>query len=258
MRFFCLLLASLLTIYVARAADTNKFEFNDGGIIRGPKTEKRLALVFTAHTFAEGGDKILDELAKRHAKASFFVTGDFLDKTNFRPLAQRIVKEGHYLGPHSDKHLLYCPWDGPKKTLVTRAEFETDLNRNLEKITRFGVPRAEIRFWLPAYEWYNRDIVDWSKAMGLTLVNFTPGTRSNADYLEDNAKNFISSRAILDGIGKKEQTDPHGLNGFLLLTHLGVGPARTDKLCDHFGELLDYLAAKGYQCVRVDELLAAK
>ena len=242
----------------AAVAGLANFEVSEGSIVRGPKAENRIALVFTAHTFAEGGDKILDELAKHNAKGSFFVTGDFLDNPQFQALAKRIVKEGHYLGPHSDKHLLYCPWDGPKKTLVTREEFEADLNRNLDKITRLGVRRSEIKYWLPAYEWYNRDIVDWSKSMGLTLVNYTPGTRSNADYLEDNVKNFVSSRAILESIEKKEQADPHGLNGFLLLTHLGVGPNRTDKLSDHFGELLDYLAGKGYQFVRVDELLKSK
>jgi endoglucanase len=257
-KLVCLLFGSLLAFPTIHAADSSAFVLNDGGIVRGPKTEKRLALVFTAHTFAEGGEKILDELAKHHAKGSFFVTGEFLDNPQFQPLAKRIVREGHYLGPHSDKHLLYCPWDGPKKTLVTREEFESDLNHNLEKITRLGIPRSEIKYWLPAYEWYNRDIVDWSRNMGLTLVNYTPGTRSNADYLEDAAKNFISSQAIIESIEKKEQRDPHGLNGFLLLMHLGVGPARKDKLSDHFGELLDYLSGKGYQFVRVDELLRSK
>jgi endoglucanase len=258
MKTFCLLLGTFLATMGALAADLGGFEFSDGGIIRGPKDEKRMALVFTAHTFAEGSDKILDELAKHHAKGSFFVTGEFLDHPKFQALARRIVKEEHYLGPHSDKHLLYCPWNGPKKTLVTREEFEADLNRNVDKITRLGIRRSEIKYWLPAYEWYNGEIVEWSRAMGLTLVNYTPGTRSNADYLEDNAKNFISSRVILESIGKKEQADPHGLNGFLLLTHLGVGPTRTDKLSDHFGELLDYLEGRGYQFVRVDELLKSK
>ncbi len=48
---------------------------------------------------------------------------------------------------------------------------------------------------------------------------------------------------------------PHGLNGFLLLLHIGAGPKRTDKFHTRFGELLDDLAGKGYQFVRVDELL---
>ncbi|MDB6122889.1 MAG: Polysaccharide deacetylase [Pedosphaera sp.] len=235
-----------------------EFELREGGIIRGPKNEKRIALEFTGHTFAEGGETILDQLAKHHAKASFFLTGDFYANPKFKPLIQRMIKEGHYVGPHSDKHILYCPWDGPKKTLVSSNEFKSDLAVNLQKIEKFGVKRSQIKYWLPAYEWYNQDIVDWSKGMGLTLVNFSPGTRSNADYLEDKAKNFISSKAILESISKKEQQDTNGLNGFLLLLHLGVGPARTDKMSDHFGELLDYLSGKGYQFVRVDELLNPK
>src|SRR5579863_6214862 len=116
-------LICLAGFFPAKAAESNNvssFELSDGGIIRGPKNEKHLALIFTAHAFAEGGNKILDELARHHARASFFVTGDFLDNPQFQPLAQRIIKDGHYLGPHSDKHLLYCPWDGPRKTLVTR------------------------------------------------------------------------------------------------------------------------------------------
>lgn len=257
MKWLCLLPVFFAASLAANADTLNPsaLEFSEGGIVRGPKTEKRIALVFTAHTFAEGGDTILKELAKHHAKASFFVTGDFLENPEFQPLAKRIVREGHYLGPHSDKHLLYCAWDNREKALVTRAEFEADLNRNIEKIVRLGVPREKIRYWLPAYEWYNRDIAAWSAAMGLTLVNYTPGTRSNADYLEDTAKNFISSRAIVESIENKERTDPNGLNGFLLLMHLGVSPARTDKLYDRLGELLDYLSGRGYQFVRIDELL---
>jgi HEAT repeat protein len=232
-------------------------EVSEGGIIRGPKTEKKIALEFTGHTFAEGGETILNELAKRRAKASFFLTGDFLDNPDFKPLVSRMVKEGHYVGPHSDKHLLYCPWDGPKKTLVTKAAFQRDLGENFQKLRRSSV-FGPISYWLPAYEWYNQDIVDWSRDTGLTLVNFTPGTRSNSDYTEESATNFVSSREILESIYKKEREDPHGLNGFLLLMHLGAGPGRKDKLADHLGELLDQLSAKGYQFVRVDELLNPK
>jgi peptidoglycan/xylan/chitin deacetylase (PgdA/CDA1 family) len=169
-----------------------------------------------------------------------------------------MVKEGHYLGPHSDKHVLYCPWEGPKKTLVTHAEFQADLESNLGKMERFGVRRAQVRYFLPPYEYYNQEIVDWAKAMGLTLVNFTPGTRSNADYTSEAEKNFVSSRAIFDSIVARERKDTNGLNGFILLLHLGSGPGRADKFEARFGELLDCLAGKGYQFVRVDELLGLK
>ncbi len=215
-------------------------------------------MVFTGHGYSEGGEVILRELRKHNGKGSFFFTGDFLTNTSFKPLVQRLVKEGHYLGPHSDKHLLYCPWEGPKKTLVTHAEFEADLGSNLGKIGRFGIPRSQIRYFLPPYEHYNQEIVDWAKAMGLVLVNFTPGTRSNADYTGEADKNFVSSKAIFDSILAREKKDPKGLNGFILLLHIGSGPGRGDKFHTRFGELLDYLSGRGYQFVRVDELLEPK
>lgn len=232
-------------------------ELREGGIIRGPTATRRLAIVFTGHGFAEGGEVILNELGKHKGKGSFFLTGDFLTNRNFKPLIQRIAREGHYLGPHSDKHVLYCPWEGPKRTLVTHAEFRADLESNLGKIERFGIPRRQIRYFLPPYEHYNREIVDWAKELGLTLVNYTPGTRSNADYTGEAEKNFVSSQAIFDSIVAREKKDPKGLNGFILLLHIGSGPGRADKFPAWFGELLDYLAGKGYQFVRMDELLGS-
>ena len=240
---------------VGQNAERHDVELREGGIIRGPTSARRLAIVFTGHGYAEGGETLLNELARHKAKGAFFFTGDFLTNAKFKPLLKRIVAEGHYLGPHSDKHVLYCPWEGPKKTLVTHAEFEADLESNLKKIAHFGVKRSRIRYFLPPYEHYNQEIVDWARAMGLTLVNFTPGTRSNADYTGEADSNFVSSKGIFDSILRKEQQDPNGLNGFILLLHIGSGPDRADKFHARFGELLDCLAGKGYSFVRVDELL---
>ena len=121
-----------------------------------------------------------------------------------------------------------------------------------------GVSRSSIRFFLPAYEQPNAQIAAWSRELGLTLINYTPGTRSNADYTGEADKNFVSSQKIYDSIINKEKKDPHGLNGFILLLHIGAGPGRTDKFSNRFGQLLDYLSGKGYQFVRVDELLGSK
>lgn len=266
-RLFALLgLASLLGLGADESVgrDASKLsqrpalEFSEGGILRADKGTKDIALVFTGHSFAEGGETILNELRKHGAKGSFFFTGDFYANANFAPLIKRIALEGHYLGPHSDKHLLYCPWDGPKTTLISREEFRSDLEANLQKIQAFGVKRAGIRYFLPPYEHYNREIAAWAAEMGLTLINFTPGTRSNADYTEEADKNFVSSQVIFDSILKRERDDPHGLNGFILLLHIGSGPGRADKFHSLFGQLLDSLSGKGYRFPRLDELLNPK
>lgn len=199
---------------------------------------------------------ILDELARHNARASFFLTGVFLEKPEFAPLLLRIRREGHYLGPHSDRHLLYCPWDGPKTTLVSQVEFENDFAENLKKLRRAAGTQAQPGYFLPPYEHYNLQIVSWAATFNFITVNFTPGTRSNADYTGEQDRNFVSSATIFESIVAQEQRDPHGLNGFILLLHIGAGPGRADKFHARFGELMDYLACRGYQFSTIEDLLS--
>lgn len=260
-----LLMAALLSVQVFSSCASKQVNLNtaivsgceirQGGIIRGPVDRKRIALVFTGHEFAEGAETILDELAKHHARGSFFLTGAFLTNARFHPLVERMKAEGHYLGPHSDAHLLFCDWSPARKTLVTRAQFAADLRANAAKLPEPSGRAGRPRFFLPAFENYNAELAGWSAAGGFVLVNFTPGTRSNADYTGEADANFVPSQTIYDSILKREQDDPHGLNGFILLLHAGSGPGRSDKFAAKFGALLDELSARGYEFVRIDELL---
>ena len=109
-------------------------------------------------------------------------------------------------------------------------------------------------YFLPPDERYNLEIAEWAGHYFFTTIGYTPGTRSTADCAGEADPDFVSSKAIFDSIVAKEQQDPHGLNGFMLLLHLGSGPGRTDKFHARLGQLLDYLTGKGYQFVAVDEL----
>jgi peptidoglycan/xylan/chitin deacetylase (PgdA/CDA1 family) len=92
--------------------------------------------------------------------------------------------------------------------------------------------------------------------MGLQLVNFSPGTRSNADYTYPYmGKKYVSSDAVMHSILKYEKDSKNGLNGFILLTHFGTDPRRTDKFYDRLPELIKELKKRGYELVRIDELL---
>ena len=91
--------------------------------------------------------------------------------------------------------------------------------------------------------------------MGYRIVSFTPGTRSNADYTTDDDKNYISSDEIVKRVREYEAKDANGLNGFILLTHIGSGPKRTDKFHNKVDNLIEWLKAKGYEPVKVTELL---
>lgn len=232
------------------------YTWDHDAIIRGPRDRKRMALVFTGGEFGEGGPEILDTLQSRGIKGSFFFTGDFLRKPEYDPIIRRIIAEGHYLGPHGDAHLLYCPWDDRRKTLVTREEFTRDLQKNIDDLVDRGADRNAMNWWIPPYEWYNTDITEWSLAAGIRLFNFTPGTSSNADYTEETDRRYIASSVIYYKILEYESSHLDGLNGFLLLTHVGAGAGRPDKFFRRLPVLVDELMRRGYEFVRVDELLA--
>ncbi len=232
------------------------FEYVEGGIVRADTAKKALALVFTGDEYADGGAHIREVLARRGIPATFFFTGRFYRTSAFAPLIRGLKADGHYLGAHSDAHLLYCDWDDRVRLLVTRDSFATDLDANYRAMARFGIQKRDAPYFMPPYEWYNRQVSDWTRAQGLTLVNFTPGTRSNADYTTpDMGSRYVPSRAILDSILAYEQRQPAGLNGFLLLLHIGTAPERTDKLYAHLDTLVTALQERGYAFERIDTLL---
>lgn len=239
-----------------RAAKTNpRFKYDQGAIVRGDISQKKLALVFTGDEFADGAETIADVLKKQKVKASFFFTGRFYRNRAFRSAILRLKRDGHFLGAHSDKHLLYNDWNDRNKLLVSRTEFEKDLNKNYAVMREFGIAKRNAPFFLPPFEWFNQDISNWTNAMNLQLVNFTSGTGSNADYTTPEMKNYAPSDAIFKRLKDYEAKDANGLNGFILLLHIGTAPERTDKFYNRLNELIDFLKAKNYEPVRIEELL---
>ena len=160
----------------------------------------------------------------KKAKASFFFTGRFYRSPKFASAITTLKRAGHYLGPHSDAHLLYADWTDRSKTLVSREQFTDDLEENYAAMRRFAILRANASFFLPPFEWHNEQIANWAASFGLTIINFTPGTRSNADYTTPDMAAYRSSQEIYDSIVQYEAKDSYGLNGFILLLHAGTDP----------------------------------
>ena len=68
------------------------------------------------------------------------------------------------------------------------------------------------------------------------------------------AGHYRSSEAIHRSILSYEAEK--GLNGFILLLHIGTDPKRTDKFYNRLDDLMRELMQKKYIFVRIDELLA--
>jgi len=218
-----------------------------GAVIRKDKSKKEIYLVFTGGDYGDGGKIIADVLESQKIKASFFFTGDFYRNDEFKLIIKRLINDGHYLGPHSDRHLLYADWNKRDSLLVSQKEFLLDLKNNYLEMEKFGIDKKNAPFFIPPYEWYNETIAGWCKEAGVELINFTPGTSSNADYTTpDMGNRYLSSETIFNRIMEYEKKDPNGLNGFILLLHIGTHPSRTDKFYNKLEELVIGLKEKGY------------
>jgi len=221
-----------------------------GGIIRGDTTSKEIHVVFTGGDYNDGGEHIRSTLKKQKIPAHFFFTGDFYRNNANKKLIKDLIKDGHYLGAHSDKHLLYASWENRDSLLVSREEFIQDLQNNYKEMAKFGIAKKDALLFMPPYEWYNEMISQWSRELGLTLVNFTPGSGSNADYTTpDMGEKYLSSEEIYRRILTYERDSKTGLNGFILLLHIGAHPNRSDKFYDKIDALISELKKRGYRFV---------
>ncbi|MCB0265674.1 MAG: glycoside hydrolase family 9 protein, partial [Calditrichaeota bacterium] len=241
-----------LTFYLSSLENHDRspknIQMRHGAIVRGDTTAKKIHLVFTGHEFSEGGKHIRNVLKNKGIPAHFFFTGDFYRNRANKKLIEQLRKDGHYLGAHSDKHLLYATWENRDSLLVDKSLFISDLKNNYREMARFGITPKDAPFFLPPYEWYNRTIAKWTRELGLTLINFSHGTRSNADYTwPEMGDKYVNSEVIYQSILDYERTSPNGLNGFILLLHIGTDPARTDKFYLKLENLIDELMSKGYQ-----------
>ena len=239
-------------------AGESPFQILHGAVVRGDTSKPELALVFTGDEYADGGIFIANVLANNDIDASFFLTGKFYKNPEFHTIIQRLLADGHYLGAHSDQHLLYCSWEKRDSLLVTQEEFTEDLLENYRRMLAFGINKEGAALFLPPYEWYNDSIASWTRALGLQLINHTHGTLSHADYTVPGTRGYRSSNEIHQSILDYELSAANGLNGFILLTHIGTVSGRTDKFYFYLEKLLEELQDRGYRFKRIDELLGQK
>lgn len=218
----------------------------NGAVVRIDAGTKAIHLVFSADELGEGMSHVLDVLEKKKAGGSFFLTGNYLREKANRGVIRRMIAGKHFIGPHSDKHLLYASWEKRDSLLVSKDQFMNDLKNNYTELAEHGISPGSTRWFLAPYEWYNSVIATWTADMGSRLINFTPGTGTNADYTTPEMANYRSSDELIMRLRGFETSSPDGLNGAIILIHPGTENSRTDKLYLRLEEIIDYYTEKGY------------
>ena len=239
------LLCLLMEICIfTQAKDNNVYTF--GGINRTDPGKKQITLIFTGADRAEGAPYILDILKNNKIKAAFFLTGKFYER--FPDVIADIRKDGHYLGSHGYAHLLYSSWENRDSMLVTREQFVEDTEKSYSAMAECGIKRKDAPYFIPSFEHYNDTVSRWTREIGLHLINCTYGTASAADYTTPDMKNYRSSENIYNNIMEVEEKN--GLNGHLMLFHIGTVDARTDKMYKtYLDKVIKELKNRGYKFV---------
>ena len=224
----------------------------NGGVIRGDSTQKQVCLVFTAAEWADGAETIIRTLKENRIKGGFFFTGEFYEK--YGDIVKRLLSEGHYVGSHSYGHLLYSSWENPDSMLVSQAEFEADIQKSYQLMADFGIEQKDAPYFIPPYEHYNERVSAWARQLDLSIINFTPGTGTNADYtIPSMGKSYRSSKELYNRLMNFEKKK--GLNGHFLMIHFGTHPERTDKFYKLLPQIIRTLKHRGYRFVSVPDMM---
>lgn len=240
---FCLASVAAVSPSGKKAAVAERFDRS--GCTVGTATDKgAIHLIFTADSMFEGAPFALDCLDKHGIKASFFFTGNFLRERANDSIVKRIIDGGHYVGPHGDRHILLADWDESRTSLVTPDSAVRDMEDNYTELSRFGITRESAQVIVPPYEWYNRIHIDAYRAAGLSPVSPSPGIETFRDYTTPDMEDYRDSETLWNQLLERERT--HGLQGAIMIIHLGTQDVRIDKFYHRMPALLDTLLARGY------------
>ena len=229
--------------------------------------EKNVYLVFTGHFSTDddgyfenfdGADDVLEIMADRGVKGSFFPTGNCFRVERYQPVIRDIIDQGHYLSAHSDKHLLLCSYGDRSENYVTKDSLARDIAGMEAELEKFGLTKDQYRWMIPPYEHYNQFSADALRELGYELANPTEGLVTGMDWMGSEHAQYCSAQQLLDNIWNYEKENT--LNGAIILVHAMDYPDRTDedRLYTHLGEIIDTLKAKGYGFKTFHDVMAAE
>jgi len=232
-------------------------------ICRVKTQDARIAITFDGGSYDNAAGKILDVLAERGLEATFFLTGEFMNR--HPEMTRKIAGEGHEVGNHTYSHLHLTTYEKNFRhdTLpgVTRELVLEELTKN-EDLFFTLTGRKMVKLWRAPYGEQNRAIRQWAAEAGYRHISWTydPKTRKSLDTLDWVADRdsvlFLTSDQIIEKILSFDTETEMGLGGGIVLLHLGSERDK-DPFYLKLGILIDRLQERGYRIEPVGQLLQA-
>ena len=212
------LLAALMAISLALSCAPS------AGAGNTTETAGYIALTFDDGPSGAITEKLLDGLAARNVKATFFLCGYRIEK--FPEIAQRMAEEGHELGLHSNRHD-YMQHMTKEEALDDLAECQSILTEST------GV---SARLFRPPGGLYSQALLAASRELGLSVVFWSVDPHDWDKEKSSQVLPYLLSHASAGDIILMHDLTEHSVSAAL--------------------SFIDTMYAKGYEFCTVSELAA--
>lgn len=205
--------------------------FTPASIRRGRGTGRRIALTFDDGPDPEWTPRILDTLARRDVRATFFVVGERAARTP--ELARTMVRAGHELGNHSWSHrnLWFCT---PSRTV-------TEIDRTQDLLADLTSTRP--RYFRPPWGMVNVPMFAALRRRGLECVFWS---------IQPEGLRAVSAKSQIQHVLSRAQP------GAIVDLHDAEGtPDAPARLHEALPAMIDGLRRDGYELTTVGDLLTA-
>ncbi|WEO99884.1 polysaccharide deacetylase family protein [Streptomyces sp. FXJ1.172] len=199
--------------------------------------ERVVAVTFNAAWNDAGLDSILGDLARRHAPATFFLTGDFTDR--HPQVVKKIAAAGHGLGNHSYSH--------PYFKDLTAAAARREIQAADQALRTAGAAGTLTPFFRFPYSQTSPAQIKVVNALGFADIEFTTDTNGWKGTEGGMTVDIAVARA-LDALRP----------GAILQMHVGAAEDRTDVIDAHaLPRILDTVTSRGYRVIDLRTLLTS-
>lgn len=193
---------------------------------------KVISFTFDGGGNADGAEKILETLEENNIKATFFLTGKFIEK--YPEVAKKISSGGHEVGNHSYSH--------PYFTKLSEEEMEKEISRNQELLRDLDIEQKPL-LRLP-YGDRNSSVLNFVSQSGYINIRWT------IDSLGwQGAEGGMEVQKVQQRVVSK--TTP----GSIIMMHLGSDSNKINLDSEVLSQIIEELKNNGYNFLRLSELL---
>jgi peptidoglycan/xylan/chitin deacetylase (PgdA/CDA1 family) len=228
---------------------------------RGSPDLPYVSLTFDGDSHPGDVASILDVLGRASITATFFLTGDFVEK--YPEATRAIGAAGHEVGSHLYRHVHLTTWEQNRRhdltPGITRAALHDLLRRN-EAAYRRATGGQMVRLWRAPFGETNPVLNAWAAELGYRHVAWTRDrarerSMDSLDWVSDPSEpRYLTAAQILDRLLSFDNGRAGGANGAIVLLHTG-SLRRTERAWKILADFITGMRGRGYCFVSVSRLI---